>query len=387
MYVRIHYADARLGKTLLLVELPQLLPEVLDEDRMHRIFDELLGLEDPYATFEEVGVVLAEVVLAETSPGDLAAFLDNLDDALSPLLATAAIGPLNSLLRRLSLLCRETDGPPFRVEALTEFFVRLSRSDRLKLLAGAIDQDWQDEWKGGLFTFVSLQSPSSIDQLVIFLGSIKTLAPRRVVADALLLLSGRQASFFRKLLPLPNWHLVADALYALSKIGDPTSLDSIIGAFARDEHSVRLEVLQALQGYQSPRIQDLMLAGLQDSHQSVRMAALRYLALYRVKEAAGPVQAAITNRQFASRKFEEKRGWFITLGHTGGADLLPQMKKRVWAARGTSTVTEDVHLALLAIRSIRIPEAVSFLTDFAESARGELRVLARQLLGDPRKRS
>ena len=362
-------------------EVPDVPEEVQDEGRMRQVYEDLIGLEDPYATFEEVGSVLGEVVGQETDEAELRLLLAHLDDALSPLLATAAIGPLNAVLRRLGLLGRiGFEKKDFSGDAIRDFFVRFCQSDRLTLLARAIDEDWSDAWKGDLFTFVSLQSKSGVHELIGFLGQVRELAPRRVITDALVLLTDRRAEPFLEAVRSPNWHLAADAVYALSRIGDPTSLDAMCGAFERDEHSLRVEVLQALRPYQSPRIQDLMLDALEDPHEAVRLAALRYLAVYRIREAVSLLTRTMGGRDFNSRSFEEKRGWYITLGHIAGQSVFMAFRKRVETVRGREKATEEAHLGLLGIRSIRSPEAGKFLEEFSGAVFGDLRLLVRRLI-------
>jgi len=360
---------------------PELPLEVSDEARMQGILDDLLGLEDPYASFEEVGTVLCAVVLAEEDPEGLAALLRHLDEALSPLLATASIGPLNAILRRVSLLARVTGQEEhFAAPMLREFFVNLCRGERLDLLARAIDGDWSEAFGGEIFTFVSLQSPESIDDLFGFLGKLHTLEPRRVVVDALLLLAGRRAGPFLAALNSPNWRLAADAVHALARIGDPTAIDQMLGLFARDEHSLRVEILNAVRPFQSPRIQDLMILALKDEHEEVRLAALRYLAVYRIRDAVEPIRDAMGTRNFGQRTFDERRGWYITLGTIAGPAVFTAFRRRVEPARNTAVVTDDVHLALLGIRAIRSPEAVDFLAKFDAQALGDLRLITRKLL-------
>jgi hypothetical protein len=265
------------------LEMPQLPRDAFDDQRIERVYEDLHGLEDPYASFEEVGAVIAEVVVSETIDAELRQFLRHLDEALSPLLATAGIGPLNSILRRAALLARAyREEGDWRGAILSEFFVKLAQQERLSLLAQAINAEWDDGLKGELFTFVSLQHPDAFEQIIRFLEQVSRLPARRVIIDALLLLSGRSAADFLPALRSPRWNLCADAVYALGRIGDPTSIDQVVGAFSRDEHSVRVEVLNALRPYQSPRISELMLRALTDAHEEVRLAALRYLAVYRV---------------------------------------------------------------------------------------------------------
>lgn len=362
-------------------EIPEMPEEVNDPALLRAVYQDLVGLEDPYATFEEVGTVLAQIVARETDEAELRLLVGHLDDALSPLLATAAIGPLNALLRRIALLRRSgTDQGHFRGQAIRDFFHGFAQPDRLALLAQAIDEDWSDAWKGELFTFASIQTRVGIEALLEFLGQVRTPAPRRVIADALILLADRDPEPFLPLLRSPNGRLAADAVYALGRIGDPRSIDAIVGAFEREEPAVRAEVLQALRPFQSPRIQELMLRALRDAEEEVRLASLRYLAVYKVRESIPLLTQVLGARDFAARTFDEKRGWYITLGHVAGQAAFMAFRKRVEPLRGKDKVTEEGHLALLGIRSIRSPEAGQFLDELAPAVRGDLQILVRRLI-------
>jgi hypothetical protein len=361
--------------------LPDIPEEVYSDATIERIYEDLHGLEDPYATFEEVGTVVAEVVLAEDDVEELARFLKHLDDALTNLLATASIGPLNAVLRRLALLDRsfEEAGDP-RGPVLRDFFVGFCAGDRLSLLARAINTDWDAALKGELFCFVGLQHVASLPHLLDFLGQLVVLEARRVVTDSLILLLGRRAEPWVPVTRSTNWHVVADAVYALGRLGDATALDHIIATFAREEHQVREEVLQALRPHQSPRIHDLMLKALTDEHPAVRLGALRYLTVYRVQDAVPAITREIAARSFKDREFDEQRGWYIALGHLAGSRVLRSFTAQADRHRGGSEITDEVHLALLGVRATRSAEGRAWMQTFGQAARGDLQLLCRKLM-------
>jgi hypothetical protein len=363
--------------------LPDIPEEIYSSETIERIFEDLHGLEDPYATFEEVGTVVAEVVLAEEDADELSSFLKHLDDALSNLLATASIGPLNSILRRLSLIDRgfeESDDPRARV--VRDFFVKFCDGDRLTLLARAINTDWDVALKGELFCFIGLQHTGALDHLIRFLGNVVVLEARRVITDSLILLLGRQADPWLPATRSENWHVVADAVYALGRLGDAMALDHVMGTFAREEHQVRVEVLKALRPHQSPRIYHLMLDALEDDHPDVRLGALRYLTVYRVQDAVPAINKGLGSKGFGDREFEERRGWYIALGHLAGSRVLRSFVSEADKFRGTNEVTEGVHLALLGVRATRSAEGRKYLQSFAQAARGDLQLLSRRLMSE-----
>ncbi len=366
-------------------DMPALPPESMDDYAMEAVYADLHGLEQAYASFEEVGGVLAHVLEAETDAEELTQVLKNLDDALSPLLATAAIGPLNSVLRRIALLHRrEAEAGSFREQPLSKFLRNVGRIERLQIIARAINEDWTDAISGELFTFLSLQHPEGLDQLMQFLSQLTPPEPRKVAVEALVLLSKRDPQPWLVALRGENWHLVADAVRALGLIGDRVALEHVSIAYERKEASVRLQALETLKSQRAPRIEQLMLRALEDEDSEVRMTALRYCAVNGLDAAVPSIEDAINSRGFNERTFEERRGWFMTLGMLAGLQVLPRFQKVAEAARRNSNHGPQVHLALLAIRSIRETSARLWLAEFANLSTGELKLLAHKVLAGNR---
>lgn len=361
--------------------LPALPPEALDDAAMELVYSGLYGLERAYASFEEVGGVLAHVVEVEADPEELGHFLKHLDDALAPLLSTAAIGPLNSILRRIALLSRrETEAGSFRATPLSEFLRGVGKVSRLVVLARAVNEDWNPALKGELFTFVSLQDDANLGELFKFLGLLLPEEPRRVVVDALLMKTGYQAQPWLDLIPGSNWHLACDCMLALSRLDDVPALGHVPPLYQRPEATVRRKVVEVLKDQRTSRIDEMMLEALEDEDGEVRLAALRYVAVHQLKESMGVIGRVIGKRSFKELTFKERRGWYISYGMIGGGELLPDLVASLEAAREAGDASERVHLTLLAVRAIRETGARVWLNEYAGKARGDLGRLARKVL-------
>ena len=366
-------------------DLPALPREAFDDYAMEMVYADLHGLERAYASFEEVGGVLSHVLEAEPSEEELTLLLKNLDDALSPLLSTAAVGPLNSVLRRIALLRqRETEAGSFRARPLAEFMASIGRIERLQIIARAINEDWSEAIRGELFTFLSLQHPGNLEQLMQFLGQLLPPEPRQVAVEALVLLSQRDPKPWLDSLRSPNPRLVADAVAALGMIADPVAIEHVAIAYEREEPAVRLAALETLKTQQTIRIQQLMLRALRDDDGPVRVTALRYCAVNGIEAAVDVIEDAMAARGFQDRPFEERRGWFMTLGMLAGTAVLPRFQAIAERARRSGAYGQDVHLALLAIRSIRESVARAWLAEFAGKATGELKLLSHKVLAGNR---
>lgn len=361
--------------------LPAIPAECLSDAAMESVYEDLHGLEDPYASFDEVGTVVAEVVLAETNPDELRALLEHLDHGLSTLLATASIGPLNKILRRLSLIGRDAEAHDhWRGRLLKDFLVSLGTAERLALVARAVNTDWNPGLRGDLFTFASLHHPKSLQELIAFLGELRQPEARKIVTDAVLLLSGRDPKPFLTALNSPRGNLAADAIHALQRIDDPTHLDRITGAFARPEPVVRLAVIEALRSQQSPRIHKLILGALADEDSKVRLEALRYVTVYKMTDAVPKMIATLKARDFNDRPFDERRGWYLAMGRTAGAAAIPAFRKRTDPALGSSESSATVQLGLIGIKATQSPEGKQYLKQFLSQARGEARITAKQII-------
>ena len=362
-------------------DLPELPPESLDDAAMEFVYSDLYGLEQAYASFEEVGGVLAHVVEAEPDADELRHLLKNLDDALSPLLSTAAIGPLNSILRRLALLAqREYEVGSFRAAPLNEFVVAIGKQSRLTVLARAINEDWSPALRGELFTFISLQDDSNLPDLLKFLGMLLPEEPRKVVVDALVILARRSSEPWVSILNSANWHLCCDAMTALAMLDDIPALGQIVPLYMRDEARVRRKVLEVLKEHRTPRVDELMCKGLTDDDGEVRLAALRYVAVHRMKETVEVIRGVVRERGFHDRPFKERRGWYITLGMLGGGALLTDLTAAAEIALTSGDTSEETHLTLLAIKSIRETGARAWLQDYSNRTRGELSRMTKKIL-------
>ncbi|MCO4772190.1 MAG: hypothetical protein KDA24_19305 [Deltaproteobacteria bacterium] len=362
-------------------DIPALPPESLDDAAMEFVYSDLYGLEQAFASFEEVGGVLAQVVEAEPDPEELSQLLKNLDDAMAPLLSTAAIGPLNSILRRIALLARrETEAGSFRAAPLSGFVRGVGKVGRLGVLARAVNEDWNPALKGDLFTFISLQDPSNLDELMGFLALLIPEEPRKVVVDALVLMTERSSQPWLDRLQGANWHMACDAMSALAMLDDIPALGSIVPLFERDEATVRRKVVEVLKDHRTPRVDGLMLKALGDEDGDVRMAGLRYCAVHRLRDAADVISEQLNRRSFKDREFKERRGWYITWGMLGGGDLLPELTAIADSAKESGDASEQTQLTLLAIKSIRETGARVWLQEYAASARGELGRMAKKVL-------
>jgi hypothetical protein len=360
---------------------PKLPLEIFDDDRMQRVYDELQGIDDPYATFEDVGVVIAQVIQEEQDEEELRLLLSRLDDALSPLLSLTSLTPLNSILRRISLLEQSyRTSTVVGKTSLKIFFEKLTQGERLSLMSRTLNTSWHESQTGELFTFVSLQKPENMAELVLFLDRVESAEARSVIVDALLLLSGRQPDIFLSLLDSASPRLVCDALGALARIGDSLTLSRICGTYDRPEGVIREAVLNSLRGFQSPRVQQLMVSAFNDPEVKVRLAALRYVTVYRVRDAIKPINETIRKREFSKKEFEEQRGWFIALGHLAGESILPSFLAQAKEYEGGSQVNKTIHLLLLGIRATRSSVGKSWLETFAANTSGDLQLLTHKVI-------
>ncbi len=364
-------------------ELPDVPVEAFDDNAMVRLYEDLHGLENINAGFDEVGAILGEVVLAETSQTELEVFLQHLDEALSPLLATGSIHQLNAVLRPIALVARQQAAEgTFRSGVLRGFFVKLGREDRLALLAEALNVGWDEDLRGELFTFVSVQHIDDVDAIFKLLRQVQDERPRDIIADALLLLTERNTEYFIPRLQSSSAREAAAAIRALGKIGGPILMDHVAGAYTRSEADVRTKALAALRSERSPRISNLMQDALGDPSSEVRLEALRYLATNRVAAALPLLTETLQRKDFHDRGFDERRGWYIALGRLAGKEALQAFTHQAESGKESKVpaVVEKVHLALLGVRATRTKEGKVYLDRFAETARGELRVIARRII-------
>jgi hypothetical protein len=357
--------------------------EAFDDNAMVRLYEDLHGLENVSAGFDEVGTILAEVAMHEKDAGELEVFLQHIDEALSPMLATGAIGEMNAILRPMALVARQqaSEGT-FRAECLRQFFVKIGREDRLALMAEALNVSWSDELKGDLFTFISVQHLDDLDRVFKLLHRVHEQDARDTITDALVLLTERNPAHFLSRLQDESPFIAMAAVRALARIGGSILMDHVASAYTRTEPEIRTQVLAALRDERSPRVSILMQDALDDPEPAVRLEALRYVASNRIAPALSILTENLRRKDFHDREFEERRGWFIALGRLAGRDALQAFTQQAEAGKESKAAPtlKKVHLALLGIRATRTKEGNAYLERFAETSTGEVRVIARRLL-------
>ena len=104
------------------------------------------------------------------------------------------------------------------------------------------------------------------------------------------------------------------------------------------------------------------------------------ITVYKIKGALQPIAENIRSRSFSERDFDERRGWFIALGHLAGPAGLPALLKQAAPFRGSTHITEEVHLALLGIKATRSREGKAWLEAFANDTGGDLQLLTHKIL-------
>ncbi|MFT4975877.1 MAG: hypothetical protein ACI8S6_001770 [Myxococcota bacterium] len=161
------------------------------------------------------------------------------------------------------------------------------------VLEGLEHQPEPGPWLGPLFTLAASTPADEAGRLAQHAARLSQRALRQAVADGLALgqiRAGSEPSALLSLAPPEAWTV---ALLAMSRSTDATVLAQVLARAGSDDADIREAVLVAVRRQQSPRIKGIAREALADRAESVRLEALRYLAVYRDTDGGERIAAAL----------------------------------------------------------------------------------------------
>lgn len=183
----------------------------------------------------------------------------------------------------------------------------------------------ESAWLGTLFTISSVTSPDAARQIAFFAARLPRRALRQAVADGLALVqirAGRSPSILLQRTDPTSWTV---SLLAMSRSSDATVLARVLSSFNSDNPQIREAVLVAVRRHQSPRIKEVVRAGLSDSAEAVRLEALRYIAVYRDTDGGAQIAEILRTLPPGSRSEQELRAMtkaLVVIQGKGAIDTL-----------------------------------------------------------------
>lgn len=250
----------------------------------------------------------------------------------------------------------------------------------------AAEQGWErnpvvDSWKGPLFTLAQCGTLDDLDEIVTFGRAFENGALRQAIADGLMVVVERAGVDGRALLSRSRDFHLPIVLRSLRRRADPTLAVPILARAGHQDPEVREVALMALREQRSPRIQEVARKLLSDPARPVRMEALRYVSVYRDRDAAPFVMERMKTATPKATDEAELRALAIGYAHTTRGLGLDDLE----AIAADSKAHKHPALAEAALHGLKAagPPGREIL-DRLGRAHEELRLPIRELLGGVR---
>jgi hypothetical protein len=277
------------------------------------IFCEILVTEPEREHFDAVGETLSKALDIFVQRGDLA-------------LATILVMKLQELAGDPRLAGR-SDG----IERIID---RASSGDLVRKVGQYIGQ-------GGLGAMESAGSylgqldARAIGPTIALLEDLENMKARKAICDILAMQCGGDGKLLTPFLGHRHWFVVRNLVMVLGKVADPDTVEALGGVLGHDEARVRREAAYALAAIKGGKAEDLLALSISDKDRGVRALSARLLIEQAPEKAYERLVAAVADKGFTGRDFEEKKEMFELLGRSGGAKAVPYFavqfkKKGIW---------------------------------------------------------
>ena len=319
---------------------------------MTRVLDtffDVLELEQDEGAREQFLVIIESVLVSVVAQKQFASachILKSLDDMVTrrPDLARAHEKTLKSIQHSASDIAR--------LESITDILERTTGS-----MADEIER------------YMRYLSPEAIPELIDVLGRLESRRGRRVMCNVLIDLSKGRIDAFLPYLKDQRWYLVRNVLGILGQMKASAAVKHIRPLVSHAEIRVRREALTALSLIGEREAVEALVASLKDSDARIRVSAARSLSRLG-KAGLNPILQVVLAKDFESRSFEERRGFFDALGRTNSPEIL-QYLKMLLGKKPMFKKNEADEMKVCAVEALsrmKLPEVKALLADAAKDA-------------------
>lgn len=339
--------------------------EDMAQDYVSQLVDiliSIIALDDDEQSFLEVLQILDDIILTNIRRGQYRRAVD--------------------VLTRLGDLRRVDSGVSERSRALIgAFWSPWGTWDRVALLEDVLNQ--RGAWDSAdVEAYLALLPSSATDALITLLERVQTAKGRRVLCETLVRRGAAELDTIRRRVPDAPWYLARNLIWVLGGIGDERALPTLEAVRTHPDGRLRHEALKAMELLGPGRADTWLPRWLNDSDETIRIAAMKASRRVPSPSIAQAVQAMIVHQTFGRRSEVEQREAFETLVALLDDAALPVLQAIVSTVTGWSWTwrTRQVPVARLAIgaaRRLRSREAAAWLADVAERGPASVRDAAR----------
>jgi HEAT repeat protein len=210
----------------------------------------------------------------------------------------------------------------------------------------------------GIERYMKLLAPDAIPDLCELLARVESRRGRRVMCAVLIHLAKGRIDPFLPFLKDERWFLVRNVLTILGQMKNPSAVKHIRSFVGHGEIRVRREALTALSLIGEREAVEALVTSLRDTDFRIRVSAARSLSRLG-RTGLNPILQVVLARDFESRSFEEKRGFFEALGRTNAPELI-QFLRVLLDKRPLFKKTEAEEMRVCAVEALsrmKLPEA------------------------------
>jgi hypothetical protein len=267
--------------------------------------------------------MLTAILASEKSPAILSKLIGLWEAALDSLSAQGKWTALDSVLGLLHVAAEvRPDLGDENKKRLTALLDNLARPERMKMIETYLNKTPNAPTEGLPAILLSLTS-AAVPVLCTLLANLESPAHQAIVAEALEALAKDQPDPLLRGLSDRRPRYVKNLLTILLKWNNPRFVDAIEKLVRYPDVQVRKEVVRAIGIYRPSGNGIKLVAFLNDTEESVRLAALKLLVTGQYQAPYSAWSALVSADTFIARPHIEKRAVFLAMRATSGDEVIP----------------------------------------------------------------
>ncbi|MBC7248396.1 MAG: HEAT repeat domain-containing protein [Actinobacteria bacterium] len=298
-------------------------PQEIEEIR--RIADWDLAQE----TYVSVTPMLLDLLQLGGRVDNLGKTVELLLESFWGLLASSRFGLAAEVLEKAERALHSGDPAyaPFRaeLERLLEEASDRDILDRLIKAASAARRDPGTVW--GFTRFIEQLGERGILAMIDTLGREESMSVRKFIIDVLAVVARDRLSLLASYLDDPRWYLVRNIVTVMARVRSPLVMEYLDRALQYPNPKVKAEAVRAAGltgGYEA---EQLLMKGLQDGEENVRILCIRWLGRLQVARAANRLVAMLEDKEPGGESPRVKREIIECLGKIGGPEAFDEISR------------------------------------------------------------
>jgi hypothetical protein len=322
--------------------------------------------EDPWGLMTRVLDTFFDVLELEKESAAREQFLVIIESVLVSVVAQKQFGAACHILKSLGeMVKRRPDLARDHDRTLKGIYASACDAARLEIITDILERatgSMADE----IERYMKHLSPESIPDLIDILGRLESRRGRRVMCNVLIDLAKGRIDQFLPYLKDERWYLVRNVLTIMGQMKASSSIKHIRPLVSHPEIRVRREALTALSLIGEREAVEALVASLKDSDARIRVSAARSLSRLG-KAGLNPILQVVLAKDFESRGFEERRGFFDALGRTNSPEIIAYLKMLLGKKPMFRKAEADEMkvCAVEALSRMKLPEVKALLADAA----------------------